>query len=183
MHVVVTRCSNNYGPYQFPEKLIPLMIANGLEDKPLPVYGDGQNVRDWIHVEDHCRGLLAALEQGKAGQVYNFGASSERRNIEIVKLVLKLVGKPESLIQYVKDRPGHDRRYALNCDKMKRELGWSPAIPLEQGLRQTIEWYQNHQDWVAGVRDGAYRTYYEKYYENRDSSLHAIAPSGPKSSV
>src|SRR3990172_3463326 len=126
MHVVVTRCSNNYGPYQFPEKLIPLMIANGLEDKPLPVYGDGQNVRDWIHVEDHCRGLVQALEQGKPGQVYNFGASSERRNIEIVKLVLKLVGKPESLIQYVKDRPGHDRRYAIDASRACREASSAP---------------------------------------------------------
>src|SRR5919204_1283353 len=131
VHVVVTRCSNNYGPYQFPEKLIPLMIANAIRDRPLPVYGDGRNVRDWIHVEDHCRGLLAALENGRAGQVYNFGASSERENIHIVKAVLRLVGKPESLIRYVKDRPGHDRRYAIDAPKGRRELGWAPRPRLE----------------------------------------------------
>ncbi len=167
LHVVVTRCSNNYGPYQFPEKLIPLMIANALEDKPLPVYGDGQNVRDWIHVEDHGRGLLAALEQGKPGQVYNFGASSERRNIEIVKMVLKLVGKPESLIQYVKDRPGHDRRYAIDAAKARRELSWEPRHPFEEALAATVRWYREHRGWWERIRTGEYLGYYEKQYGGR----------------
>jgi dTDP-glucose 4,6-dehydratase len=164
MDVVVTRCSNNYGPYQFPEKLIPLMIANALEDKPLPVYGDGLNVRDWIHVEDHARGLLAALEGGKRGEVYNFGASSERRNIEIVKAVLRLVGKPESLIQYVKDRPGHDRRYAIDAAKAKRDLSWTPRHRFEDALAATVQWYRDHRGWWERVRSGAYLHYYEKQY-------------------
>jgi dTDP-glucose 4,6-dehydratase len=167
MHVVVTRCSNNYGPYQFPEKLIPLMIANALEDKALPVYGDGQNVRDWIHVEDHCRGLVAALEAGKAGQVYNFGASSERRNLEIVRAVLRLVGKPESLIQYVKDRPGHDRRYAIDAAKAQRELGWAPRHVFEEALAQTVQWYREHRGWWERIRTGEYLHYYEKQYGGR----------------
>ncbi len=167
MHVVVTRCSNNYGPYQFPEKLIPLMIANALEDRPLPVYGDGQNVRDWIHVEDHCRGLLAALEQGKPGQVYNLGASSERRNIEIVKLVLKLVGKPESLVQYVKDRPGHDRRYAIDASRARRELSWEPRHRFEEALAATVQWYREHRGWWERIRTGEYLGYYEKQYGGR----------------
>src|SRR5512142_195017 len=145
--VVVTRCSNNYGPYQFPEKLIPLMIANALRDLPLPVYGDGMNVRDWIHVEDHARGLLAAFEQGKDGEVYNFGASSERHNIQIVKLVLELVGKPQSLITYVKDRPGHDRRYAIDAAKATRELGWTPRRRFEDALAETVRWYVDHRAW------------------------------------
>jgi dTDP-glucose 4,6-dehydratase len=167
MQVVVTRCSNNYGPYQFPEKLIPLMIANALEDKPLPVYGDGQNVRDWIHVEDHCRGLVAALEQGKAGQVYNFGASSERRNLEIVRAVLRLVGKPESLIQYVKDRPGHDRRYAIDAAKAQRELNWAPRHVFEEALAATAQWYREHRGWWERIRTGEYLHYYEKQYGAR----------------
>src|SRR5512135_1182506 len=152
LHVVVTRCSNNYGPYQFPEKLIPLMIANALEDRPLPVYGDGMNVRDWIHVEDHARGLVMALEQGKPGQVYNFGASSERHNIDIVRQVLRLLGKPESLIQYVKDRPGHDRRYAIDSAKVRRELGWAPRHRFEEALGATVTWYQEHRSWWERVR-------------------------------
>jgi len=165
--VVVTRCSNNYGPYQFPEKLIPLMIANALEDKVLPVYGDGLNVRDWIHVEDHCRGLLAALEQGRAGQVYNFGASSERRNIEIVKGVLRLLEKPESLIQYVKDRPGHDRRYAIDSAKARRDLGWAPRHQFEEALAATVQWYREHRGWWERIRTGEYLHYYEKQYGGR----------------
>jgi dTDP-glucose 4,6-dehydratase len=164
MNVVVTRCSNNYGPYQFPEKLIPLMIANALRDRPLPVYGDGMNVRDWIHVEDHCRGLLAALEQGKAGQVYNFGASSERRNIEIVKAVLGLLSKPESLIEYVKDRPGHDRRYAIDAARARRELGWAPRHRFEDALAATVAWYQEHRGWWERILTGEYLKYYEKQY-------------------
>src|SRR5512138_615242 len=138
--VVVTRCSNNYGPYQFPEKLIPLMIANAIRDLPLPVYGDGMNVRDWIHVEDHARGLLAAFEEGAGGEVYNFGASCERHNIDLVKKVLALVGKPESLIQYVKDRPGHDRRYAIDSRKAREKLGWTPRHAFEDALASTVRW-------------------------------------------
>jgi dTDP-glucose 4,6-dehydratase len=162
--VVITRCSNNYGPYQFPEKLIPLMVANALRDQPLPVYGDGKNVRDWIHVEDHCRGLLAALEGGRPGQVYNFGASSERRNIDIVHLVLELLGKPASLIQYVKDRPGHDRRYAIDAGKASRELGWSPRHRFEEALALTVAWYEQHRPWWERILSGEYRTYYERQY-------------------
>ena len=164
LHVVVTRCSNNYGPYQFPEKLIPLMIANALEDRPLPVYGDGLNVRDWIHVEDHARGLLAALERGRPGQVYNFGASSERPNIEIVQQVLRLLEKPETLIRYVKDRPGHDRRYAIDASKSTRELGWAPRCRFEEALAATVAWYREHRTWWERVRSGAYREYYVKQY-------------------
>jgi dTDP-glucose 4,6-dehydratase len=167
MHVVVTRCSNNYGPYQFPEKLIPLMIANALGDRALPVYGDGRNVRDWIHVEDHCRGLLAALEQGRSGEVYNFGASSERRNIEIVRQVLAILGKPESLIEYVKDRPGHDRRYAIDATKVGRELGWAPRREFESALRDTVGWYVEHRGWWERILSGVYRSYYERQYGKR----------------
>ncbi len=162
--VVVTRCSNNYGPYQFPEKLIPLMIANALRDRPLPVYGDGMNVRDWIHVDDHCRGLLAALERGKPGEVYNFGASSERHNIDIVKQVLRLLAKPESLIQYVKDRPGHDRRYAIDSTKARRELGWAPLKKFEEALGETVRWYVANRTWWERVLSGEYLKYYEKQY-------------------
>jgi len=167
MPVVVTRCSNNYGPYQFPEKLIPLMIANAVRDLPLPVYGDGMNVRDWIHVEDHCRGLLAALESGRDGEVYNFGASSERHNIDIVKQVLKLVGKPESLIKYVKDRPGHDRRYAIDAAKAQQELGWAPRHGFEDALEKTVQWYVEHRAWWERIISGEYLKYYEKQYGAR----------------
>ncbi len=165
--VVVTRCSNNYGPYQFPEKLIPLMIANAVRDLPLPVYGDGMNVRDWIHVEDHCRGLLAALARGEAGQVYNFGASSERHNIDIVKQVLALLGKPESLIQYVKDRPGHDRRYAIDSSKAQAALGWTPRHRFEEALASTVRWYVENRPWWERVISGEYLRYYEKQYGGR----------------
>jgi dTDP-glucose 4,6-dehydratase len=165
--VVVTRCSNNYGPFQFPEKLIPLMIANALRDQPLPVYGDGMNVRDWIHVEDHARGLLAALEGGVPGQVYNFGAASERHNIDIVKQVLALLGKPESLIQYVKDRLGHDRRYAIDAAKARRDLGWAPRHGFEAALGETVRWYVEHRPWWERILTGEYRSYYEKQYGGR----------------
>lgn len=147
MDVIVTRCSNNYGPYQFPEKLIPLMVVNAMNDKPLPVYGDGLNIRDWIHVEDHCAGIVAALLQGKAGEVYNLGGNGEMRNIEVVKLILSHLGKPESLIQYVTDRLGHDRRYAIDASKAIRELGWKPKHRPEQGIRDTIDWYRANQAW------------------------------------
>jgi dTDP-glucose 4,6-dehydratase len=165
--VVVTRCSNNYGPYQFPEKLIPLMVANALRDLPLPVYGDGRNVRDWIHVEDHARGLVAALERGQAGQVYNFGAASERYNIDIVKRVLSLVGKPESLITYVKDRLGHDRRYAIDSAKAQRELGWAPRHRFEDGLAATVRWYVEHRPWWERIISGEYLEYYQQQYGDR----------------
>jgi dTDP-glucose 4,6-dehydratase len=167
LNVVVTRCSNNYGPYQFPEKLIPLMIANALADKPLPVYGDGKNVRDWLHVEDHCAALTLVLEKGQPGGVYNIGGSSERENIEIVKAILAALGKPESLIKYVKDRPGHDRRYAIDASKIKRELGWTPAHTFEKGLAETVQWYLDHRPWWERVMSGAYKSYYESQYAHR----------------
>jgi dTDP-glucose 4,6-dehydratase len=179
---VITRSSNNYGPYQFPEKFVPLMITNAMGDKALPVYGDGKQQRDWLHVEDNCRGILAVLEKGRIGEVYNIGGLDLAENLAIARRILQLTGKPESLLTYVQDRPGHDRRYALNCEKVKDELGWSPRISLEDGLRQTIDWYENSGTWLAGVRCGEYLTYYEKYYENRERSLHAIASAGPTAS-
>ena len=177
---LITRSSNNYGPYQFPEKFLPLMITNALEHKPLPIYGDGKQQRDWLHVEDNCRGVLAVLERGRIGQVYNIGGLDVEENLTIARTLLRLIGKPETLLSYVKDRPGHDRRYALCCDKMEKDLGWKPAVPLEEGLRQTIDWYKANGKWMAGVRDGEYLSYYDKYYENRDSSLHALSSTGPK---
>jgi len=177
---LITRSSNNYGPYQFPEKFIPLMITNAISDKPLPVYGDGRQQRDWLHVEDNCRGILAVLEKGKIGEVYNIGGMDIEENLTMVRRILQLTGKPERLLSYVQDRPGHDRRYALNCKKIETELSWQPKIALEDGLHQTIDWYKANGEWLAGVRGGDYLSYYEKYYENRDSSLHAIARSGTK---
>ncbi len=162
--VVTTRCSNNYGPYQFPEKLIPLMISNVLENKKLPVYGDGKNVRDWLHVADHCEAIDIVLHKGKLGDVYNIGGNNEKENIYIVKLLLKELGKPESLIEYVKDRPGHDRRYAIDASKMKRELDWAPAYTFEQGIKETIAWYVQNPDWVKSVKSGEYLHYYAKQY-------------------
>jgi dTDP-glucose 4,6-dehydratase len=144
---VITRCSNNYGPYQFPEKLIPLMIANALDDKPLPVYGDGQNVRDWLYVGDHCRAVETVMEKGKPGEVYNIGGNNEMRNIDVVKLILSQLGKPESLIAFVKDRLGHDRRYAIDASKIRRELGWAPAVGFEAGIRETVDWYVGNRRW------------------------------------
>ncbi|MFZ3329307.1 MAG: dTDP-glucose 4,6-dehydratase [Candidatus Acidiferrales bacterium] len=178
---VITRASNNYGPFQFPEKFLPLMITNALDDKPLPIYGDGKQERDWLHVLDHCSGILAVLERGLIGEVYNIGGLDVVENLTMARRLLHAIGKPESLLAYVQDRPGHDRRYALDCSKIQRELGWRPAVSLEQGLRQTIEWYKSNVPWLAGVRGGDYRSYYAKYYENRDASLHAIAESGRKS--
>jgi len=165
--VLITRCSNNYGPYQFPEKLIPLMLSNALEDKPLPVYGDGRQVRDWIHTDDHSRAVLAALEGGRPGAVYNIGARSERQNIDVVREILREVGKPESLIRFVKDRPGHDRRYAMNPARIEEELGWRPQVSFEEGLAATIRWYRDHADWWRRVKDGSYREFYAKWYGNR----------------
>jgi dTDP-glucose 4,6-dehydratase len=165
--VAITRASNNYGPYQFPEKLIPLMIANALEDQPLPVYGDGMQVRDWLYVDDHCRGILAVLEKGREGEVYNIGGNRSLPNLEVVHQLLSLTGKPESLIRYVTDRPGHDRRYALSSEKLMRETGWQPSTDFATGLARTIDWYRANAAWVARVRSGEYRTYYETNYENR----------------
>ena len=167
MDCVVTRCSNNYGPFQFPEKLIPLMVANALEGKNLPVYGDGKNVRDWIYVTDHCEGIRAAMERGKAGEVYNFGGNAERENIYVIKEILRLLGKGESLIHYVKDRPGHDRRYAMDSSKARATLGWEPRHTFEQGLRQTIDWYVQNRQWWERVRSGAYQDYYKLQYAAR----------------
>jgi dTDP-glucose 4,6-dehydratase len=167
LDVVVTRCSNNYGPYQFPEKLIPLMIVNAIRDEPLPVYGDGRNVRDWVHVEDHCQALVCALERGRTGEVYNIGGGTERTNIEIVRTILALLGKPESLIKFVYDRPGHDRRYAIDPNKTTRELGWGPAHTFEEGLEQTVRWYVENSRWWQRVLSGAYRQYFETQYRAR----------------
>jgi dTDP-glucose 4,6-dehydratase len=178
---IITRSSNNYGPFQFPEKFLPLMITNALEDKSLPIYGDGKQQRDWLHVEDNCRGVLAVLEKGRVGECYNIGGLDVVENLTIARRLLHLTGKTESLLSYVKDRPGHDRRYALTCDKMEKHLGWKPQISLEDGLRQTIDWYKTNSAWMAGVRAGDYLSYYDKYYVNRDSSLHELAP-GAKSS-
>ncbi len=164
MPVIITRCSNNYGPYQFPEKLIPLLVTNALADKELPVYGDGLNVRDWVHVADHCRGIELALRKGVPGNVYNIGADSERANIEIVRGVLKALGKPESLITYVKDRPGHDRRYAIDATKAKKELGFTVGVPFEAGIRETVDWYVKNREWWERIKTGAYREYYDKQY-------------------
>ena len=163
---IITRCSNNYGPYQFPEKLIPLMIKNALEDKPLPVYGDGRNIRDWIYVTDHCRALSALLEKGRAGEVYNIGGNSERRNLEVVKTILQAVDKPDSLIEYVMDRPGHDWRYAIDSGKMKRETGWEPSVTFEDGLKSTVQWYMENNAWIENVVAGEYREYYDRVYGN-----------------
>ena len=165
--VVITRASNNYGPCQFPEKLVPLMIAHALEDGPLPIYGDGMQVRDWLYVDDHCRGILAVLGKGRDGEIYNIGGNRSLPNLEVVREVLSLTGKPESLIQYVPDRPGHDRRYALSSEKLVRETDWQPVTDLETGLARTIEWYRTNAQWVARVRSGEYRTYYEQNYANR----------------
>ena len=157
LDTVITRCSNNYGPYQFPEKLIPLFITNALAGVPVPVYGDGRQVRDWIHVRDHCRGIAAALGRGRAGEVYNFGGRSERYNIDVTRTILALCGTPEDLIRHVTDRLGHDRRYAVDCSKAEAELGWRPSVSFEQGLETTVAWYQANTRWVERVRSGAYR--------------------------
>ncbi len=164
---LITRCSNNYGPYQFPEKLIPLLITNALEDKPLPIYGDGLNIRDWIHVEDHCRAIRLILEKGRGGEIYNIGGDGERTNLEIVEEILRSLGKPKSLIRFVTDRPGHDRRYGIDFSKLKSELGWSPLVPLSQGLAQTVRWYSEHEEWWRRVKSGAYRDFYQKHYQGR----------------
>ena len=167
MPVVVTRASNNYGPYQFPEKLIPLMISNALDGKSLPIYGDGMQIRDWLYVDDHCRAILAVIERGRDGEVYNIGGSRALPNIEVVKKILRAVGKPESLMQTVTDRPGHDRRYALSSEKLTRETGWSARMAFEEGLQATIDWYRGNPEWIAHVKSGEYQRYYDSNYANR----------------
>lgn len=164
LETVITRCGNNYGPRQFPEKLIPLMIANALENIPLPVYGDGKNVRDWVYVDDHCRAVLAVLERGTAGEIYNIGARNEQFNIDVVKSILSALGKPDSLIEFVTDRLGHDRRYAIDPSKIEDQLGWKPLETWESGLQKTVQWYLNNQSWVERVRSGAYLDYYQQQY-------------------
>lgn len=164
---IITRCSNNYGPYQFPEKLIPLMISNALEGKPLPVYGDGMNVRDWIHVEDHCRAIDLIMQRGREGEVYNIGANNEVPNIEIVKIILNRLNKPKSLIKFVEDRPGHDRRYAIDSTKLRNELGWDITYSFEEAMDLTIRWYVEHQDWWKKIKSGEYLSYYERMYGHR----------------
>jgi len=165
--VMVTRASNNYGPYQFPEKLIPLMISNAIEDKALPIYGDGMQVRDWLYVDDHCRAILSVIERGRAGEIYNIGGSRALPNLEVVERILDAVGKPRSLMQTVKDRPGHDRRYALSTEKLMRETGWQAQMPFEAGLRATIDWYRGNAAWIARVKSGEYQNYYQRNYANR----------------
>jgi dTDP-glucose 4,6-dehydratase len=172
---LITRSSNNYGPYQFPEKFLPLMITNAFSDKPLPIYGDGKQERDWLHVDDNCRGILSVFERGRVGEIYNIGGSDVIDNLTMARRLLRLMGKADGLLSFVKDRPGHDRRHALRCSKMESELGWNPSISLDDGLRQAISWYKEHSEWLAGVRGGDYRTYYAKYYENRDASLRSIS--------
>lgn len=166
MPINITRCSNNYGPYQFPEKLIPLMINNCLNDKELPVYGDGMQIRDWLHVKDHCTGIDTVLHKGKVGEVYNIGGNNEKANIEIVKLIISNLGKSEELIKYVQDRPGHDRRYAIDNSKITRELGWSPSYTFEQGIKETIEWYLGNKEWMKKIVSGEYMAYYINMYKS-----------------
>ena len=164
MDVIVTRTSNNYGPYQFPEKLLPLAISNAMQGVPIPVYGDGLQVRDWIHVADNCRALMLVLKKGKAGETYHIGGKNPLPNLEVLRLLLKIAGQPESLLKHVTDRLGHDRRYAVDCSKIGRELGWTPEIPFEDGLRSTVNWYRDHRAWVENARSGEYRNYYERMY-------------------
>ena len=167
MPITISRCSNNYGPYQFPEKLIPLMIANALADKPLPVYGEGLNVRDWLYVEDHCRAIDLILTKGEAGQVYNIGGHNEMKNIDIVKLILQALGKPESLITFVADRKGHDMRYAIDPTFIHEKLGWLPETKFADGIQKTIDWYLNNREWWQEIISGEYKSYYERMYANR----------------
>jgi dTDP-glucose 4,6-dehydratase len=164
LDAVITRCGNNYGPYQFPEKLIPLMIVNAINEESLPVYGDGKNVRDWIYVDDHCRAIWEIYERGKSGEVYNIGARNERKNIDVVKFVLDALGKPQSLIRFVNDRPGHDLRYAIDPAKIETELGWKPEVSWRKGMAKTIKWYMENKPWIDHARNGSYHAYYKKMY-------------------
>ena len=163
----ITRCSNNYGEYQFPEKMIPLMINNALNDKQLPVYGDGLNVRDWLYVYDHCTAIWQVLEKASPGEIYNIGGCNEKTNLEVVGLILNRLNKPESLIKHVTDRPGHDRRYAIDASRIMNELGWKPSVKFEEGINKTIDWYIQNQDWLKNVVSGDYQRYYESMYKNR----------------
>jgi dTDP-glucose 4,6-dehydratase len=165
--VIITRCSNNYGPFQFPEKLIPLVVTNALEGKEIPIYGDGLNVRDWIHVEDHCQALDLITQQGKPGEIYNIGGNNEKTNLELVHCILDIMGKPHSLIAFVADRPGHDRRYALETSKIECEIGWRPVISFDEGLRETVQWYINNESWWRRIKSGEYVEYYERMYSQR----------------
>jgi len=167
LDALITRCSNNYGPFQFPEKLIPLMVVNAYEGKQLPVYGDGKNVRDWIYVHDHCRGIVMTAENGKKGEAYNMGGDAEKENIEIVRLILEYMEKSTDLIKFVKDRPGHDFRYAMDFSKIRNALGWTPAVDFSSGIRQTIDWYLNNRNWWKGIISGEYMDYYERMYTSR----------------
>jgi len=169
--IVITRCTNNYGPFQFPEKLIPVLISNAMNDRSLPIYGDGLNVREWIYADEHSRAVWLALTRGREGEVYNIGSGQEKTNLEVVRAVLKLLGKPESLITYVKDRPGHDRRYAIDCSKIRKEWGWQSEVEFSDGIGRTIEWYKSHQDWMREIKDASYLSYYDRMYTNRDATL------------
>jgi dTDP-glucose 4,6-dehydratase len=168
---VITRCSNNYGPYQFPEKLIPVLITNASEDRALPIYGDGLNVREWIFADEHSRAVLTALERGTPGEVYNVGSGHEKTNLEVVREILRLMEKPESLIHFVKDRPGHDKRYSIDCAKIEREWNWSSEVDFTSGLASTIDWYRTHQDWIREIKDASYLSYYDHMYTRRDQTL------------
>jgi len=174
MDIVITRCCNNYGPRQFPEKLIPLMTLNALQNRKLPIYGDGLYTRDWVHVLDHSRAIEAILEDGQPGSVYNIGADHEETNLDLVRKILSLLNKPDSLIESVRDRPGHDRRYAVDATKLRDELGWAPIVPFDQGLRETIHWYQSNRSWVDRVSSGEYRGYYHRMYGEREKTLDEI---------
>ena len=169
--VIVTHCSNNYGPFQFPEKLIPVLITNAMEDRSLPIYGDGLNVREWIFADEHSRAVLTALDRGMPGEVYNVGSGHEKTNLEVVREILRLMGKPESLITFVKDRPAHDRRYAIDYSKIRREWNWSPETDFASGLKATIDWYRAHQDWVREIKDASYLSYYDRVYTLRDQTF------------
>jgi dTDP-glucose 4,6-dehydratase len=175
---IITRCSNNYGPYQFPEKLIPLLISNAMAGESLPIYGDGMNVRDWIHVRDHCSAIDAVLHKGKDGEVYNVGGRQEFTNIYVARMILKLMGKEESLITYVQDRPGHDRRYAIDSSKLEADLGWRARTLFDDGLQETIEWYRANSGWIERVRSGAYLTYYDRMYRQRQQTLSELRVTG-----
>ena len=178
--VIVTRASNNYGPYQFPEKLIPLIITNALDDEPLPIYGDGQQIRDWLYVDDHCRAIESLLEKGRPGEIYNIGGNRALANLDVVRMILKATGKTERLLRTVEDRPGHDRRYALSSARIQNTTGWTPAIDFEQGLARTVDWYRANTDWVERVRSGAYRDYYDRNYSRREEELGRVT-AGSKS--
>ena len=168
---LITRCSNNYGPFQFPEKLIPVLITNAMADRPLPIYGDGLNVREWIFADEHSRAVLTALERGTPGEVYNVGSGDEKNNLEVVREILRLLGKPETLIQFVKDRPGHDRRYSIDCSRIRREWDWSPQVDFASGLALTIDWYRENADWVREIKDASYLSYYDRMYTRRNETL------------